>query len=126
MLRSLSKHSNKGFASIVEVVVTSIIFVLATAGIISTVSMLRPHGQESSKKIEAAYLGKAVLENLRKDVVADGVDGFGQGLYDGLHYHVNLPVSSDPGNYSVSYDVTQPAGNPDVRRVTMDITWPDP
>ena len=70
MLRNLKKERMEGFASIVEVAVTAVIFILATAGILSTVSMLKPHGRESTKKIEAAYIGKGIIDQLRKEVHA--------------------------------------------------------
>ena len=117
MLRSLRKKKREGFASIVEVVVTSVIFVLATAGILSTVSMLKPHGRESSKKIEAAYIGKGIMDNLRKEVHATTGALFTGNLAVGTY---NLAAI---GNYTVGYVVTEPI--PNLRRLTMTITWPD-
>ena len=114
MLRELK---NKGFASIVEVIVTSIVFVVATAGIISTISMLRPHTSESSKKIEAAYIAKWALHDLRRQVDALTWGDAGSNLAVGVH---NL---ADVGEYSISYIVTEPV--PNLRRLVMNITWPE-
>jgi hypothetical protein len=114
MLRDLKK---KGFASITEVIVTSIIFVLATAGILTTLSMLRPHGGESSQKIEAAYLGKGIIDDLRKEIDA-GTWNSGR-LSIGQH---NLgPIDG----YTVSYTVTQLPPPANARHLVMNITWPD-
>ena len=123
MLRSLKKEGKEGFASITEVVVTAVIFILATAGILSTVSMLRPLRWQSSKKIEAAYVGKGIMDDLRKEVHATTTAGeelFGPNLALGVH---NPPAI---GDYTVTYTVNPVAGNPNLRKLTMDITWPDP
>ena len=62
MLKILKKQ---GFASFVEVLVTSVIFVVAALGIFTTISMLRPRAMDSAERIEAAYAGKSVLDRLR-------------------------------------------------------------
>jgi len=61
---------NEGIASITEVIVTSVIFVIAAAGILSSVSMLRPQRQGSPRKLEAVYYGKGVIDELRTSVDA--------------------------------------------------------
>ncbi|MCK5082364.1 MAG: hypothetical protein KAR31_05610 [Candidatus Omnitrophica bacterium] len=117
MLRGLKKARKEGFASIVEVAVTSVIFILATAGILSTVSMLKPHGEQSLKKIEAAYIGKGIIDELRQEVHASAGGLFGGNLALGVHNMTTV------GDYTVSYIVTEPI--PNLRRLTMNITWPD-
>ena len=118
MLRNLKKERREGFASIVEVAVTAVIFILATAGILSTVSMLKPHGRESTKKIEAAYIGKGIIDQLRKEVHATPGSLFGSNLSIGTH--TLTPI----GDYNVTYVITAPTS--DLRQLTMNITWPDP
>ena len=116
MLHALKKLRESGFASLVEVAVTTVIFILATAGILSTISMLRPHAQESTRSLEAAYVGKGILDELRKQVgVQPGNEYFGPNLDVGIHNLGSL------NGYTVSYNVTEPI--PDVRKVTMTITW---
>ena len=117
MLQNLKREKVEGFASIVEVAVTAVIFILATAGILSTISMLKPHEQGSSKKIEAAYIGKGIIDTLRKDVHATSAGFFGTNLAVGIH---NPPAV---GDYTVTYTVTEPT--PNLRQLTMNITWPD-
>jgi len=102
----------------VEVIVTAVIFVLATAGILSTVSMIKPQGTESSKKIEAAYVGKGVIDQLRKEVDASTWNT--GALKVGGPYNWGGPT----GDYTVSYTVTET--DPTFRKLTMTITWPDP
>ena len=118
---TIKDSEKKGFASIVEVIVTSVIFIIATAGIISTVAMLKPHGRGSAKRIEAAYIGKGIMDELRKDVHATttvGQEFFGPGLTPGAHPAIVI------GDYTVNYTVT--AVNANLRKLTMTITWPDP
>ncbi|MBN1869624.1 MAG: hypothetical protein JW847_03490 [Candidatus Omnitrophica bacterium] len=101
-----------------EVVVTSVIFIIATAGILSTVSMLRPHGQISSDKIEAAYIGKGIMGDLRTQVLATTTAGeelFGPDLALGAHGPWTI------NGYTVTYTVTEPI--PNVRKLEMDISW---
>ena len=117
MLRSLKTEREEGFASIVEVVITAVIFIIATAGIVSTVSMLRPHGRQSSQRIEAAYIGKDIIDQLRTEVRASD---------DGEFFGPNLSTTETHnlgqiGDYTVSYTVTEPI--PNLRHLTMNITW---
>ncbi|MDP8211686.1 MAG: hypothetical protein P9X22_00145 [Candidatus Zapsychrus exili] len=67
MLQILRKN---GFASIMEVIVSSIVFLIAAFGILSTISQLRPQGTGSAKKLEAAYIGKEVIDDIRGQVDA--------------------------------------------------------
>ena len=115
MLRDLK---NKGFASIVEIIITSVIFVIATAAILSTVSQFRPHGQEASEKMEAAYIGKGILDDLRRQVSAEDWTDDGIGNLD------PGPYSLVCGIYTINYTISEPIA--DLRHLTMTITWPDP
>jgi len=109
---------NKGFASIVEVIITSVIFVIVSAGIMSTVAQFRPQGQESSQKMEAAYIGKGVIDDLRRQVSAEDWFSGGGPLAVG-----GPTVIADYPPYTVTYVITEPI--PDVRHLTMNITWPN-
>jgi hypothetical protein len=122
-VRQESKRKKQGgFASIVEVAVTAVIFILATVGIISTVSALKPHARESTKKIEAAYVGKGIIDELRKEVnAAPGGVFFGNNLSIGTH--TRSAITTTGTAYTVTYDVTEPI--PNVRKVTMTVTWPN-
>lgn len=116
MLRDLK---NAGFASIVEVIVTAVIFVLATAGILTTVSMLRPHGAESSRKIEAAYIGKGIIDSLRTAVDQgtwnEAISNLAVGTY------TLPPIVRGNVSYDVTYTITETT--PDIRKLTMNVTW---
>lgn len=122
MLRDLKTKRKQGFASIVEVIVTTVVFILATAGILSTVSMLKPHARISTRGIEASYIGRGLMDELRKEVnAAPGGVYFGSNLALGVH---NKGCMDPPTcDYSVSYTVTEPI--PNLRQLIMTITWPD-
>lgn len=111
------KYGNQGFASIIEVVMTSIVFIVASAGILSAVSMLQPLSAESSQKIEAAYLAKGLMDEFRKDVLATPGSYWEADLDPGVH---NLGAI---GDYTVSYEVFDGDPIPNVRKVTMTVTW---
>ena len=109
---------NKGFASVVEVIVTSVIFVLAAAGILTTVSMLRPQGEESGKKLEAAYIGKGIIDDLRGQIE--------QGTWtdDPGPFAVNTLYVNTIGIYNVVYFLEDVPGM-ELRKMSMNITFPD-
>lgn len=122
MSERFKKNGKDGFASIIEVVITAVIFILATAGILSTISMLRPHGVESSRKIEAAYIGKGIIDDLRNEVHATTTPPY---EYWGPNLDPDAGTyTQTQGDYTISYDVTQV--NPNLRKLDMTITWPDP
>lgn len=112
MLRDLK---DKGIASIVEVIVTAVVFVIAVAGILSTVAMFRPQGKEASQKIEAAYVGKGIIDDLRQQVNAEDWDT--GNLIAGTY-------STTVGIYTVNYTITdEPSLG--LRHLAMNITYPD-
>ena len=89
MLRKLKK---KGFVSIVEVIVTSVIFILAAFGILSSISKLSPAGVDTSKRLDAAYVGREFIENLRNSV----------SIYaNGIRY--SNKISGGLSNYTVNW-----------------------
>jgi Tfp pilus assembly protein PilV len=113
------KNRTEGFASMVEVIVTSVIFILAAAGILSSVAMLRPHGEVSSEKVEAAYIAKGLLDDLHEEIDATTWYANTGGLSLGAH-----PMPSI-GAYTITYTVSA-TSDPDLRHLSVDITWPDP
>lgn len=114
MLRNLK---NKGIASIVEIIVTSVVFIIAAGGIMSTVAMFRPQGKEASLKIEAAYIGKGIIDDLRQQINAED-------WYDPLGaLGCGVMPSYTIGIYTIDYTITEPI--PGVRKLIMNITFPD-
>lgn len=117
----------KGFASIVEVIVTAVIFAIAAIGIFSTISMLRATSQGSVQdgggKLGAAYAGKRVLEDLRGKLdPAEWIANAGP-LGRGI-MHTNII-----GGYTVNYYLVDVPGDfpQDLapRRLFMNVYYPD-
>jgi Tfp pilus assembly protein PilV len=121
MLRTLRKN---GFASVLEVIITSIIFMLAAFGILTTVSMLRPAGQESYREVEASYHAKNMMDYLRDQVNATTwADNTGP-LATGVAHSQTI------GDYTVNWYLTEvnpgeyPAGLAP-RKLMMNVYYPD-
>ena len=108
-----------GFASLIEVLVTAVIFVVASLGIFTTISMLRPHGVESAKRLEAAYVGKRLVEELRGKVDARVWDCSLSPIYPGNHGTIVNGLYAD---YVLNWHIADdPSG---VRSLTMNINYP--
>ena len=114
MLRILKKD---GFASLIEVIVTTVIFVLAALGIFTTTTMLRPHGVASSQKLEAAYIGKRKVEELEGKVDARMWDNTTSPIYPGSHNEI---ISGMYGTYNVIWEIGDATG---YRTLNMSIDW---
>ena len=101
MLKNLKEK--KGFASVIEVIITAIIFTFAAVGIFTALSSLRPHGADSARRLEAAYVGKQVVEELRSQVDARTWSDANSLLSPGPHsrtvghYTINYYISDVPG-----------------------------
>lgn len=121
MMRLVKKEA---FASIVEVIVTAVIFTLAAFGILTTVSMLRPHDLESYREVEAAYHAKNMMDYLR-------------GQVEGAAWQANTgPLATGAvhtqvvGDYTVNWELTEvnPGDYPPglaPRKLTMTVSYPD-
>ena len=107
---------NKGF-SIVEATVSAIIFVIATAGVLSMISATRQSASVSEEETGAVYYGQQILEELRASVDQTSWDT--GGLTVGSH-------TLSFGLYTATYSVTDVPGGNGVRKVTLDIVWNEP
>ena len=107
------KH-NQGFASLAEVLVTAVIFTLAAVGIFTTIAMLQPQGMDSQQRLQAAYIGQSVIEQLRGYVDARVWDNAQSPLA------VNIVHSQVVGNYTVNWYL-QDVPNLGVRQITMNV-----
>jgi hypothetical protein len=111
-------HKNRGgMASVTEVVIASIIFAIAAAGILATVSFLKPQSTTSAKRLEAAYIGKSILEELRQNVDLDAWDTAGGDLDPAVAHSITI------GDYTVDWTVTDVFGDNTLRKVDMTITY---
>lgn len=114
----------KGFASVLEVIVTAVIFMLAAFGIMTTVSMLRPHTREVSREIEAAYHAKNMMDYLRGQVDAAAWEANTGPLATGVT-HSNII-----GDYTINWSLTavNPADYPAglaPRKLSLNAYYPD-
>jgi hypothetical protein len=114
----LKLMNNQAFASILEVIVSSIIFMTAAVGFFSAVSMLRPQAADSTQKLAALYVGKRVMDDLRSQVYGNLWNHPSSGLRPGVLFTQTIGV------YTVNYIVTNVPGMP-LRRLDMNIQFPD-
>ncbi len=115
--------NNKGFASILEVTITAIVFSIAAVGLISTITMVQPEATTSSKRLEAAYIGKSIMDELRANV--DATTWFLTNTDNPLRTGgpFNQTITQDGVQYNVSYTITDVGGA--ARQMTMTIEYPD-
>lgn len=107
---------NQNGVSLVEVLITSLIFVVAATGLLATFSSQRSTVKRSQRQVQAAYYGRQVLEELRSKVDQRNWDS--GDLQEGAH---TLPAS---GPYTATYTVTTTANGG--RKVDLTITWNEP
>lgn len=114
------KNQIKAF-TMTEVIIATIIFSLAMAGVFASIANLREPAVESSQEVTAAFIGKRVLDDLRSEVNAATWDTGGLSL--GTHT-ITPAINISGQNYNVSYTVAADVtGGTNARQVTMDITW---
>jgi prepilin-type N-terminal cleavage/methylation domain-containing protein len=122
MLKELKKARRQnplnGF-TLVEVVVAAIIFAIAAAGMMATVSSLTTPAAESSREVTAAFIGKQILENLRRNVNAENWNT--GNLSTGFHPAFNTTIN-EVGYISRYRVVADPAGTAG-RQVILNVTW---
>ncbi|MCB9721796.1 MAG: hypothetical protein H6756_13095 [Candidatus Omnitrophica bacterium] len=106
-------RKEEGLVSMVEVIVTSIIFTLTFIGVYIALSSSHPKGTLSAEKLNAAYTAKGFLDELRRDVRADTwtTGNLAVGTYNFVY-----------NGYQISYAVTNVTGMP-LRRVDLTITY---
>jgi len=114
----LKKIKNTGFASIVEIVVTAVIFTITSFGILVTITAFRDKGGTSSRRLDAAYAAKGLLDEWRFEVNHTAwISGTGPLAPGG-------PYTITSGIFTIDYLVTDIPGS-EVRRVDMNVIYPD-
>jgi len=100
--------------TIVEVVVSALIFSIAAAGIIAMVSNLRPAATISVDEVGASLCAKQIMERLRSAVDARTYDtgNLSLGSY-----------SETCGKYTVDWDIYDEPGVG--RQIKMNVDWAD-
>ncbi len=105
----------------VEVIVTSIIFIVASAGILTAISTFQPgSGGNASKRLEAVYAGKRVIDELRSQVDAStwNTGNLSVGVHSTIAsgYTVNYLLADVPSGCTVDCIA---------RKMTMNIYYDD-
>ncbi|MFA5088323.1 MAG: prepilin-type N-terminal cleavage/methylation domain-containing protein [Candidatus Omnitrophota bacterium] len=118
MILPLRKRK-KGF-SIVEVVVSALIFTIAAAGIITMTSRIRPQATVSEREVTAAIYAKQIFEWLRSKVSAADWDT--GSLSNGTYWNVSVIGSTA---YNAVYTIsTDPLSGG--RLINLTVRWDDP
>ena len=119
-----NNNEDKGF-SLVEVMMATLIFAIAAAGLFSTFRVQREYSNRSERKLQAAYCGRQVLEELRAKVDQRNWDS--GDLQEGNHTY-NL-FSSPCNIFTATYTVTNVvinSVNTGGRKVSLNVTWNEP
>ena len=101
----------------------AVIFVVAAAGILATVSFLRPQGADSAKRLQAAYMGKRIIDRLRSEVAAD--------TWISGNFVSGVAHVWTEGDYTINYILEDvPAGcdlqvNCMAKKLTLKISYPE-
>ncbi len=111
----MPKKLNQNGVSLVEIIIAALIFTIAATGLLTTFASQRETSQRSQRKVQAAYYGRQVLEELRSKVDQRNWDS--GDLSEGVH-----TLSS--GQYNATYTVTATANGG--RKVDLNITWNEP
>ena len=116
MLKNIKKNPNA--YSLVEVVVSTVIFMIVAVGTFSVFSMTRQMSVASDKEIEAAQQGRELLEELRAQVDARTWANFGGLTCDGSWSAWGLDFDGIPIRYRCT---NLESGN--LRRVDLQLNW---
>jgi len=116
------RGKNKIFGfTMTEVIVATVIFTLAMAGVFASISQLRQPAVESTQEVTAAFLGKRILEDLRREVNGQSWNVVGSELVDGQHTRPDVIISGK--TYRSVYTVIPDPNGTRAKRVTLNVTW---
>ncbi len=110
--------------SLLEVILSVIVFTLAAAGFFAVLSSARQPVASTDKGLRAAQIGRQVLEDLRKDL---GEDTWGMPKYDpALNPHESSYTDPASGAvFNITYNVEQAiAGDPiSPKKIRLKVKW---
>ena len=112
------QNKTTGF-TIAEVVIATMIFTLAMAGVFATISQLRQPAVASSQQVTAAFIGKKILDDLRSEVSATT---WNSGLLTPGNTYMNQ-VTVGTITYNATYTVQNDPNGTNARQVTLNVTW---
>jgi len=108
--------------SLVEVVVASVIFLLAAAGALGAFSMAQKMSTVSEDEAIAANYGRQLLEDLRANVDQRTWNSWYLTCDSAWHAWPTTPTGWDAFQGSAQYNCTQNATT-GLRRVDLNVTW---
>lgn len=105
--------------TLIEIIVSSLIFSAILTGFLSVVVSIRRLNREMFHRLQAINLARGVLEELCEEVREDTWDS--GGLSVGLHDKGTVAIL-DQIDYSAKYSVSSGPGG-EIRKVRLDIEW---
>lgn len=118
MFRTLKKKKN-GF-TLLEVIISAIIFTITAAGLLTAISMTRRPAQESTAKVQAIFHLKELMDSLASQVSANTWNLASSNLAVGTYDYTS-------GVYNITYEVSlaDPSDPNGPRIITANISYPD-
>ncbi len=120
ILAKLHQKTRLKAFTLTEVVIATVIFSLAMAGVFASISNLRQPAVESSQEVTAAFIGKKILNDLRSEVSAPTWNTTGN-LTLGPHGPLTA-INVGGIDYTPTYIVEADPGT-NARKVTLNISW---
>lgn len=103
----------------VEIIIATLVFSLATAGILATLSALSRPAAESAQDTQAAFLAQEIIEDLRSQVTADAWNDPSGSFVSGDSY--SQTISRDGHDYVVLYNVANDFTG--AKEINVTVTW---
>ncbi|HSA31039.1 MAG TPA: prepilin-type N-terminal cleavage/methylation domain-containing protein [Candidatus Omnitrophota bacterium] len=105
--------------SMVEVIVATLIFAMATAGILATLSALSRPAAESTREVQAAFIAQDIIESLRGQITTEAwVDPAGNFVNGGSY---SKTIVKDDMPFLVVYNVTNDFTG--AKEITVNVSW---
>ncbi|MBF0478158.1 MAG: hypothetical protein HQL26_01620 [Candidatus Omnitrophica bacterium] len=119
MLKSVKR---RGAASMVEVVITAVIFLIAAAGIMATTTMLRPKVTQSSSETRCLYAAKYILATFRTSIDATIWNDNSNPLKPSGTHTIVYNADSNT-SCTINYYVVDDSSK--ARNIYMNVSWPN-
>lgn len=123
IFRIISQKNKIQAFTMTEVVIATVIFSLAMAGVFASIANLREPAVESSQEVTAAFIGKRVLDDLRSAVNAESWNDPATGRLLANTTYPITPVVVSGRTYNGTYRVIDDPNGTSARQVTLNITW---
>jgi prepilin-type N-terminal cleavage/methylation domain-containing protein len=100
----MERIDNKAGFTITEVIIASIIFLMAASGLFAALTSLDNSRNKTTKELKAVYAGKALMDELRGAVNASDWSANSGDLATGSHaktvqgFQVDYVITDDPPN----------------------------